>query len=73
MPRQRIRKSWREEIEDFKRDFVEMDAESIDGYRQAYWPGGSGMSNSVRVRLVALMELVAEANGIELPQDTPRG
>ena len=71
--RRRIRKTWREEIEDFKRDFVQMSAEDITGYRNAYWPGGSGMSNSVRVRLIALIELVAEHNGIDLPKKTPRG
>lgn len=61
--------TWRDDIEAFKEDFEMMSEEDIVGYRQAFWPGGSGMSNSVRVRFIALLELAAAASGRKLPRD----
>jgi hypothetical protein len=68
MPRKRAT-TWRHDIETFKKDFVKMSAEDIADYRRAYWPGGSGMSNSVRCKIVALLEMAAEFHGIDLPEN----
>jgi hypothetical protein len=65
--------TWRGQIEQHKREFREMTVDEIVGFRRAFWPGGSGMSNSVRCSLIALLEVVAEERGIELPEYMPEG